>query len=170
MPRARGANQTLPDHSISLNPSQRQRLLITCKHIDKLLEDIQATLNASTSKSVFPSYTADLGTDERKRIEEYLARIRSQLLEVLASQSLAPEDPRISATHSIYVNLKFIDIAVTELAPRHMQGYGPVSREGAADLEAIVAELQSSVQELTEYLLHSDARSSEPQIWRRQQR
>ena len=160
----------MPDESISLNASQRQRLLITCKHIDKLLEDIEATLNASASKSVFPNYTADLDSDERKTIEDYVARIRSQLLEVLASQSLVPEEPRISVTHSIYVNLKFIDIAVTELAPRHMQGYGPVSREGAADLERIVASLQISVNELTEHLLRSDAHSGEPQIWRRQQR
>ncbi len=160
----------MPDPSISLNASQRQRLLITCKHVDRLLEDIEATLHASESKSVFPNYTTDLSADERKTIEDYVARIRSRLLEVLASQSLAPEEPRISVTHSIYVNLKFIDIAVTELAPRHMQGYGPVSRAGAAELESIVACLQTSVTDLTEYLLRSDAHSGEPQIWRRQGR
>ncbi len=158
----------LPDQSISLNPSQRQRLLITCKHIDKLLEDIEATLHASDSKSVFPNYTADVDPDERKTIEDYVARIRRQLLQVLASQSLTPEEPRISVTHSIYVNLKFIDIAVTELAPRHMQGYGPVSPAGAADLERIVVSLQTSVNQLTEYLLHNDPHSGEPPIWRRQ--
>src|ERR1035438_3345 len=45
---------------ISLNPSQRQRLLITCKHIDRLLGDIEATLNAAASKSAFPSYVGDI--------------------------------------------------------------------------------------------------------------
>ncbi len=125
---------------MTLNASQRQRLLITCKHIDKLLEDIEATLHASASKSVFPSYTADIGPAERKAIEEYVARIREQLLEVLASQSMAPQDPHISVTHSIYVNLTFIDIAVTELAPRTCRDTGrcrararPTSSASSAD-------------------------------------
>jgi hypothetical protein len=42
-----------------LNPSQRQHLLIACKHIDKLLGDIEETLNAAASKNVFPSYIGD---------------------------------------------------------------------------------------------------------------
>jgi len=48
------------DHSITLNPSQRQRLLVTCKHIDSLLGDIEETLNGAASKSVFPSYVGDI--------------------------------------------------------------------------------------------------------------
>jgi hypothetical protein len=139
------------DH-ISLNANQRQRLLVTCRHIDKLLGDIEATLDAAASKSVFPSYVEDITPVQRKSIEGNIARIRTQLLEVLASQSLAPEPPHISAAHSINVNLTFIDIAIAELAPRYMRGYGPVSEEGAADLSGIVAELESAVKELAQYI------------------
>jgi len=45
-----------------------------------------------------------------------------------------------------------VDIAIAELAPRYMRGYGPVSEEGAADLNSIVAELQSAIKELTRYV------------------
>ncbi len=145
------------DEHITLNANQQQRLLATCKHIDKLLEAIEATLNAASSKSVFPEYTSDIHPHERKEIEDRVAGIRKQLLQVLAEQSLAPEPPRISASHSISVNLTFIDVAIAELAPRYMRGYGPVSEEGAADLERIVDGLQASGNELMRYVRHLGA-------------
>jgi hypothetical protein len=140
------------DH-ISLNPSQRQRLLITCKHIDRLLGDIEATLNAAASKSAFPSYVGDITPIQRKTIEDYVARLRVQLVQVLARHSLAPEEPHISARHSIDVGLTFIEIAIAELDPHYMRGYGPVSKEGANDLCSVIAELQSAVKELHRYIL-----------------
>ena len=83
--------------------------------------------------------------------------MRGQLLQVLAGQSLAPEKPRVSAVHSIHVNLTFVDIAIAELAPHYMRGYGPVSEKGAAELNGIVAELQSAIKELTRYVLQPRA-------------
>ena len=147
----------MDENHITLNPNQRQRLLITCKHIDKLLEDIEGTMNASASRSVFPGYTPDVTPQQRKTIEGYIARIRQQLLQILATQSLAPEGPHISASHAIHVGLTFVEIAIAELAPRYMRGYGPISQEGAADLDAIVTELQSAVKELHRYMLQPDS-------------
>jgi hypothetical protein len=147
----------LRDAHITLNSSQRQRLLVTCKHIDKLLEDVDATLNAAQSESIFGNYVDNITPEQRQTIKEHVACIRRQLLTVLAGQLLEPEPPRISAAHSIYVNLTFIEIAITELAPRYMRGYGPVSKEGIDDLGRIVAQLQSSVGELTQYVLRLDS-------------
>ncbi len=36
-----------------------------------------------------------------------------------------------------------------------MRGYGPISQEGAADLNGIVTELQSAVKELHRYVLQT---------------
>ena len=138
----------------NLNPSQRHRLLVTCKHIDKLLGDIEQTLNASASRSAFPGYVGDVTSRQRKTIEDCIARLRGQLLQVLATQSLAPEEPHIPASHAIHVGLTFIEIAIAELAPHYMRGYGPVSEQGAADLRGVIAELQSTVKELHLSLIH----------------
>ncbi len=147
----------LHENDNALGPSQRQRLMITCKHIDKLLADIEETLNASSSKSVFPGYVGDIAPQQRKTIEDYIARLREQLLQVLAKQSLAPEEPRISASHAIHVGLTFIEIAITELAPRYMRGYGPVSEQAAIDLQDVIAELQSTVKEMHRYVIESSS-------------
>jgi hypothetical protein len=143
----------LPDRATTLNASQRQRLFVTCKHVDRLLGDLEETLNASATGSVFPEYVNDLTPVEQKTIEDHIARIRRQLLDVLVTQSLAPETPHISASHSLHVNLTFIEIAITELSPHYMRGYGPVSEQGGADLNQIIAELQSSIGELHRYVL-----------------
>ncbi len=74
-----------------------------------------------------------------------------------AGQSLAPENPRIPATRSIHVALTFVEIAIAELAPHYLRGYGPVSERGAADLQGIVAELQSAVKEMHRYVLQPRA-------------
>ena len=147
----------LRDEHITLNASQRQHLLITVKHIDKLLGEVEATLNAAAAKTVFPNYLHDLTAVQRKTMEDYIARVRGQLLQVLSAQSLAPEPPRVSVVHSIHVNLTFVDIAIAELAPHSMRGYGPVSEEGAADLNGIVSELQSAIKELNRYILQPNA-------------
>jgi GTP-binding protein EngB required for normal cell division len=147
----------LHENNITLNPSQRQHLLITCKHIDKLLGDIEETLNAAASKSVFPGYIGDITPLQRKTIEDYIARLRGQLLQVLAGESLAPEKPHISASHSIHVELTFVEIAIAELAPHYMRGYGPVSEQGATDLYGVIAELQSTMNELHRYVLQPQA-------------
>jgi hypothetical protein len=144
----RAGSDTVCEAHISLNPSQRQRLLVTCKHIDDLLGDIEATLNTTASKSIFPAYVGDVSPAQRSAIEASVSRMRRQLLQVLSRQSLAPESPTISAAHSIRVNLTFVEIAIAELAPHYMRGYGPISQEGAADLTRIMGELQSMVEAL----------------------
>jgi len=146
----------------TLNPSQRQRLLITCKHIDRLLSDIEATLDTTAAKTLFPNYIEDITPAERKTLEEDVTRMRSHLLEVLASQSLAPDEARISAAHSVEVNLTFVEIAIAELAPRYMRGYGPVSQEASVDLGTIATRLESGVKELRRHLLPQHASKHEP--------
>ena len=148
------------DQNTSLNSSQRQHLLITCKHIDGLLGDIETTLNAASSKSIFPSYVGDIAPSQRRPIEDYIARLRDQLLQVLASQSMAPPEPHISALHSIHVGFTFVEIAIAELDPRYMRGYGPVSEQGAADLYSVMAELQSAAKQMHRFILQP--RSDDP--------
>ena len=149
---------------ITLNANQRHRLLITCKHIDKLLGDIEETLNATASKGVFSNDVNDITPPQRKTIEDYITQLRERLLHVLASQSLAPEEPHISATHSSEVGLTFIEVAIEELSPRYMRGYGPVSQEGASDLYRIMANLQSVSKELNHYVQQLSQQAGEHSV------
>jgi len=69
-----------------LNESQARRLRVTCQYVDRLLGEIEALLNAAASKAAFPKYIPDVSPADRRTIEDYIARIRAQLIRVLSGQ------------------------------------------------------------------------------------
>jgi GTP-binding protein EngB required for normal cell division len=138
-----------------LNSSQERRLRATLHEADRLLSEIGQILNCAASKSPFPKYIVDLTPAQRKTIEDYVSRIRMRLGRVLEGQNIAAEPPSIPATRAIHSALTFLDIAVEELRPRYMQGYGEVPPVAAAELNGIVGELSASVRELDRYVTQS---------------
>src|SRR3984885_14125234 len=126
----------------ALNESQRLRLRVSCQYIDRLLTDVGNILHAATSPSPFAKYIVDISPTEARVLEDYIQRLRGQLLRSLAWQQIEPGDPTIPATHAILTNLSFIDIAIEELRPRHMRGSGSVSDRIAGGLDGVVHELR----------------------------
>lgn len=145
------------DLASSLNAFQQNSLRIGCAYIDQLLSDLEQILNASQSKSVFPKYVNDISPVQRKTIEDYFARIRGQLLRVLAGQSIQVEKPKIAASHAINTTLTFVEINIEELSPKKMRGYGQVSPAAVEDLNGVMQELDSIVQQMQRYVLQRSA-------------
>jgi hypothetical protein len=146
----------------SLNHAQQRNLHNACRHMDGLLKDIEFALDTRKTNSVFPKYIHDVCAEEQQTIELLLARFRAQLMAVLASQSIEVEPPRITASHAIHTSLTFIEIAIEELSPKRMGGYGSLSTAGAADLEQIMTDLMAIAQELHGYVLNNRPREQSP--------
>jgi len=123
--------------------------------MDGLLKDIESALDTRKTNSIFPKYIHDVRPEEQKTIELLLANFRAQLMAVLTSQSIEVEPPRIKASHAIHTSLTFIEIAIEELSPKRMGGYGPLSTAGASDLEQIMTDLMATAQELHSYVLNN---------------
>lgn len=136
----------------SLNDNQKRRLRVSCEYIDKLLSDIESVLNTSTSGSPFPKYRDDLSLAQRKVAQDYIARIRAQLVRVLEGQEVPLSNERIGARHALRTTLEFIDIAVEELKPKYMRGYGELPAAVVPELNGIVGELQAVVKKFSAYL------------------
>jgi GTP-binding protein EngB required for normal cell division len=136
----------------SLNPYQANRLRITCQYIDKLLGEIEGVLNTTTSKAAFPRYSTDITPAQRRTIEDYIARVRAQLVRVLEGQGIVPEKPSIPASRAVHVMLGAIDIAAEELKPKYMRGYGAVPESVATELNGIVGELSGLMNRFDRYL------------------
>jgi GTP-binding protein EngB required for normal cell division len=135
-----------------LNESQARRLRVTCQYIDKILADVESILNAAASKAAFPRYSSDIAPAQRRTIEDYVSRIRAQLLRVLEGQGIPREEPQIPASRAVHVMLGAVDIAVEELKPKYMRGYGEVPESVATELNGIVGELAGLVSRLDSYL------------------
>src|SRR5271168_2771980 len=145
-------NTNLLSTAPGLNDSQARRLRVTCQYIDKLLGDIEGILNAAASKAAFPRYSSDIAPAQRRTIEDYVRRIRAQLLRVLEGQGIPREEPQIPASRAVHVMLGAVDIAVEELKPKYMRGYGEVPESAATELNGIVGELTGLVSRLDRYL------------------
>ncbi len=135
-----------------MNEAQQRRLSVTCRHIDKLLEEIENVLHEGASKSPFPRHVPDVTPARGRVLEDHIRRVREQLLRALAWQNLRPNPPSIPATRSILSHLAFIDIAIEELKPNYMRGSGSVAEGVAEELNGVVHELRSVVQAMERYI------------------
>ena len=72
----------------SLNSNHERRLSVTCRYIDKLLTDMASILSVSSSRVAFPQYLPDLTSAQRRVVEDYIGRIRAQLIRVLDGQNI----------------------------------------------------------------------------------
>lgn len=138
--------------TISLNSNHERRLSVTCRHIDKLLGDMETALNVSSSKLAFPQYVLDLGPEQGRVIEDYISRIRTQLAQVLDREGIERPPADIPVSRCLLSNLTFVDIAAEELRPRYMRGYGAISPEAAAELNKIATDLQQVMRQFRHYL------------------
>jgi GTP-binding protein EngB required for normal cell division len=136
----------------ALNEFQARSLSVTCQYVDKMIGEIEQVLNSSTSKAAFPKFIKDVTPTQRRTIEDYLARIRAQLTRVLDGQGIPRPEPTIPASRAVSTALLTIDIAVEELRPSYMRGYGTVSAELVTELEGICGELRVLVGRVHQYL------------------
>jgi GTP-binding protein EngB required for normal cell division/uncharacterized protein YukE len=135
-----------------LNGPQQNRLRISCQYIDKLLNDVEHIMHQATSQSPFPRYVIDIAPAQVRVIEDYIRRLRRQLLRALDWQHLKPNAPDIPATRAVLTNLAFIDIAIEELRPGYMRGSGEVPEDAVGELNGVVHELRSLVEGMERYL------------------
>ncbi|MGB7729186.1 MAG: dynamin family protein [Candidatus Acidiferrum sp.] len=136
-----------------LNEFQARGLTVTCQYVDKVIGEIEHILHSAASKAAFPRYVQDITPTQRRTIEDYLSRIRAQLARVLDGQGITRPGAWVPTSRAVYTALTTIDIALEELRPRYMQGYGEVTPELATELEGISGELRGLVERLNRYLM-----------------
>jgi hypothetical protein len=124
----RDENTAMTRRAGELNENQQRRLRVSCEYIDKLLADIDDILHASISQSPFPRYIVDVSPAQVRVLEDYIRRIRSQLVHTIAWQQMRPEPPDIPATRAVATNLSFVDIAIEELKAEVYAGFRGGSR------------------------------------------
>jgi hypothetical protein len=136
------------EEAANLNEAQQRRLYASCQYIDGLLSHLEQALHQADSLSPFPRYAIDLDQTQMDRFEKHIGSLRRELLRTLAWQQIKPATAAIPITHMIFTTLSLIDIAIEELSPRHLRGYGTVP-EGAIDgLNGMIGNLRSVAHEM----------------------
>jgi hypothetical protein len=140
--------------STPLNENQQRRLAVTCRYVDRLLSDVELVLTQSASRSPFAPYVDDLTSAQRVAVADSLRAMRDALI---ARHGLTAGGAALSAAHSIRTNLTFVDVAVEELMPRYMRGYGEVAPAAVTELNSLVEELHAIVRQMDALVAHVDA-------------
>jgi GTP-binding protein EngB required for normal cell division len=159
-----------PDYAPeALNSSQRTHLVNSAEYADKLLGDIESILVASQSKSPFRKYRDSLPLAQVKVAEDYIARIRAQMVRVLEAQGIPIPEPKFGSVHSIRVTLAFVRIAFQECTPDRMRGYGEVQESKVRELNGLVDEMVGAVEKLDLYLAQGLGEDLQSRLARLQQ-
>lgn len=150
----------------TLNPSQRRHLLSSCQYADRLLSEIESILAASQSKSPFPKFQPDISPAQAKVVQDYIFRMRNQVVRILESQGVPIPTPNLGSIHSIRVTLGFVDIAFDECRPKRMAGYGEVSEAASTAVSGLVDEMQGILSRLDSYLAQGQSADLEQRLQR----
>ncbi|HTV75701.1 MAG TPA: dynamin family protein, partial [Candidatus Baltobacteraceae bacterium] len=119
---------------------------------DNLLSEADHILASAGSPSPFQEYSQDSTPVQRKVTHDYILRVRETMRRILEDLELPPKPPVSGALWAARNHTAFAGIAVTEIEPEHMLGYGKLSDEDRQTLDRIVAELNSVLNRLNAYL------------------
>jgi GTP-binding protein EngB required for normal cell division len=152
--------------SPDLNSAHKLHLLSAAEHADKMLGDVEAVLYASKSKSAFPKFKDPLSPAQVKVVEDYLARIRAQMVRVVEGQGIPVPEPKFESIRSIRVALVFFRIAFQECTPDRMRGYGEVPESKLRELGGLVEEMVNAIDKLDSYLAQGLGQNLEARLER----
>ncbi len=147
------------EDSGKLTKSQVGSLLATFHHIDGLLGDIEDILDCAETSSVFPQYVADFEPQARENIERQVQEFRVAMLSIVRKAGIASRRREISALHAIASTVDFIDLAIDDLRPERMRGYGEVSDATKRDLEEVATEMSQLANKLLRTTRHASTGS-----------
>jgi GTP-binding protein EngB required for normal cell division len=133
-----------------LNENHERSLTSGFTYIDDLLVRIE---NASAGAgSHFARSVADLSATQRQVVADYVERIRGQIEDAFRVLRIPVPPPRVRASWAIRTTLGSIEIALADMEPSRLRGYGPLGPEAAAQVERVVGDLDRTVRRLRTYL------------------
>jgi GTP-binding protein EngB required for normal cell division len=150
------------------NEAQRRHLVATFRYVDGLLGQAASRLAASGAPAAFPDCAPDATPVQAKVVEDSVARCRAALCEGLAVCGIAPPPPVTGAVWSARALLTSAEIAVEELSPGAMRGYGEVAPEAAERLAGVAAALSAQLRRMSRYLAQGPGRDLQARLERLQ--
>ena len=125
-----------------LTAAQANHFIASLRQIDRLLCSIEEVVGGDRG-ALFPRAAPDLTRRQKELLLRFAAEMRKRMAEVMQSHGMAIPEARTKSSRAVESALTFIDIALSDLRPKVMRGYGEVSARAVAELDLIVAELQS---------------------------
>ncbi|MFQ5743451.1 MAG: dynamin family protein [Acidobacteriota bacterium] len=135
-----------------LNENHQRYILAKFKYVDKLLSAARETLAPESAASPFQEYVPDASPAQCRAIDEHLQQLQKQMAAILKELAIVLPTARSGALHRFRTSLQFAQIAIEELKPRHLRGYGAIAEEDSRQLERISQLLQENLRRMQVYV------------------
>ena len=134
-----------------LSENHRRRILATFQHADELLRQSLNAL-ATDQPNLQSPFIQDLSPSEIPRVESDLDLIRNRLSNFLKRFRMTSPERSTSSSWILKTNLMSLDIALEELYPQKMKGYGEMDPAAAHELTQALQEIRRLVNQLVKSL------------------
>jgi GTP-binding protein EngB required for normal cell division len=136
----------------AFNDLQQNTLLIGCLHIHERMAEMEAKILHADERTPFSKYVADLSPVERRVLRDYMKRIREAMFDILQAHDIPIEVRPVSLRWSLQTALVFLEVAVDEMGPSKLRGYGTLTEEGRTAAERIQQQLDGIIEKAAQYL------------------
>ena len=139
-----------------LNENHKRRLLAAFEHANELLN---RSLNAVTPSRPgrYSRCVQDMSGSEVHWVESYVEKIRDLIYGLLQRFEVDLPSPTTSASWILKTDLISLDIALEELYPSQMAGYGAMDQAAAGELTWTLQEVRRLLNQLLAFLSDANA-------------
>ncbi|HTY63919.1 MAG TPA: hypothetical protein VMG30_16850 [Acidobacteriota bacterium] len=131
----------------TLGEHHRRRILITFQHMDELLsQSLHVIARAQTDLQ--PRHVQDISASKLLRIEKHFQLIREQMNKFLERYQIALPEPSTPSSWILKTNLTSLDMALEDLHPHKLKGYGEMDSTVARELTQTLQEIRKQVSQL----------------------
>lgn len=137
-----------------LETSVQRALAAHFAHLDELLAKTQAACGIARASRLFYRYELDVPRAQLTVVLDGVARFRGQLDAFGSTWGLDLPARHVLASHALAVDLQFLDIALEEMSPRALCGYGALDDEFAHEYASFLETLRAEIETMKGALLH----------------
>ncbi len=134
-----------------LGEYHKRRILITLQHVDELLSQILNVLEQAQS-SLQSRHVQDISPSKLPRIKNQIELIRKQIGRFLESFHISLPERSKPASWIVKTNLTSVDIALEDLYPQKLRGYGDMDSAAASELTHTLQEIRKLLNQLLKTL------------------
>jgi hypothetical protein len=129
-----------------LNENHKRSLLSGFRRVDDLLSDIERIMTTSVNPtSPFRKYIADMTPEQQKIVASKIAHIRAVMCHILQGKGVSIDHLGIMAVSNA---IHFADMAVEEMGPKHMRGYGVLTEGAVKELNEVASQMQKLLEQM----------------------
>jgi hypothetical protein len=131
----------------SFSPRQQQSFAVAFMDVHDRLTHMESFIAQADRATPFGRYVGDMTADERKVVQDYFMQIRDAMQALLAANQIPLQLTPNSLRWALETGLVYVQVAVEEMSPERLRGYGTLTPEGQDAALAIKQELSRIVEQ-----------------------